>query len=84
MTLWWIGNAVLGLVIIPAVVLLLHRLWREVLEIRRYADDTLEHGVLAIAELDAVDELIETRERVALLKDQTVAYGGAVASILEG
>lgn len=82
MTLWWIGNAVLALVIIPVVVVLLVRLRRQVLEIRAYADDTLEHGVLAIAELDAVDELVETRERIATLKDQAVTYGGAVAAIL--
>lgn len=82
MTWWWIGNAILALVIIPVVVLLLHRLHRQAAEIRAYADDTLEHGVLAIAELDAVDELVETRDRVATLKDQAVTYGGAVARIL--
>lgn len=82
MTLWWIGNGVLALVIIPVVVLLLHRLHLQVLEIRAYADDTLEHGVLAIAELDAIDELVETRERIGTLKDQAITYGGAVAAIL--
>lgn len=82
MTLWWIGNAVLALLIIPVVVLLLHRLRRQVTEIRAYADDAREHGVLAIAELDAVDELVETRERVSTLKGQVVAYGGSVAEML--
>jgi hypothetical protein len=80
--LWWIANALLLLVIIPAVVLLLHRLHRPVVEIRRYAEDALEHGVLAIAELDAVDDLVETRERIALLRTQVTAYGGSVARLL--
>lgn len=82
MTLWWIGNAVFVLVVIPLVVLLLHRLRKPVLEIRRYAEDALEHGVEAIAALDAVDELVETRERIGMLKDQVSAYGGSVARIL--
>lgn len=82
MVLWWIANLLLLLVVIPLVVVLLHRLRRPVLEIRRYAEDALEHGVLAIAELDAVDELVETRERIALLRTQVAAYGGSVARLL--
>lgn len=82
MVLWWIGNAIFLLVVIPLVVFLLHRLRRPVIEIRQYADDTLEHGVQAIAALDAVDDLVETRDRVKLLKQQVTAYGGSVADIL--
>lgn len=82
MTLWWIGNAVFLLVVIPLVVLLLHRLRRPVLQIRAYAEDALEHGVLAIAALDPIDELVETRERIGLLKEQVATYGGSVAKIL--
>lgn len=82
MTLWWIANGLLLLVIIPVVVLLLHRLRQPVLEIRAYADDVLEHGVQALANLDAVDELVETRERVGVLKEQVITYGGSVARIL--
>lgn len=83
MILWWIGNALFLLVVIPLVVYLLHRLHRPVREIRKYADDTLEHGVLAIAALDAVDDLVETRDRIATLKQQVSAYGGSVAKILQ-
>lgn len=82
MTWWWIGNVVVVLVVLPLVAALLHRLHEPVREIRQYADDTLEHGVLAIAALDAVDELAETRERIGMLKDQVAAYGGSVARIL--
>lgn len=82
MTLWWIANALLLLVIIPVVAFLLHRLREPVREIRAYADDILEHGVGAIGELDAVDELAETRQRIGVLRDQVVTYGQAVARIL--
>lgn len=82
MTLWWIGNVVFVLVVIPLVVLLLHRLRKPVIEIRDYAEDALEHGVSAIAALDAVDELVETRDRINLLKNQVATYGGSVAKIL--
>jgi hypothetical protein len=82
MILWWIGNIVFVAVIIPVVVLLLHRLREPVKEIRAYAEDALEHGVLAIAHLDAVDELLVTRDRVKVLKDQVAGYGATVARIL--
>lgn len=82
MTLWWIANVLLLLVVIPVVVLLLHKLREPVREIEAYADDILAHGVGALGELDAVDELVETRERVGVLKDQVITYGRAVARIL--
>lgn len=82
MVLWWIANAVLLLVVIPVVVALLHRLRRPVLEIRAYAEDALEHGVLAIAALDPIDDLEETRDRVGVLKDQVAGYGATVARLL--
>lgn len=82
MTLWWIGNIVFLFVVIPLVVFLLHKLRQPVLEIRSYAADALEHGVLAIAALDVVDELLVTRTHVATLKQQLAAYGGAIDKLI--
>lgn len=82
MVWWWIGNVVFLLVVIPLVVLLLHRLREPVIEIGHYVDDVLEHGVLAIRNLDAVDELVETRDRVSTMRDQLAAYVGSVGAIL--
>lgn len=82
MVLWWLANALLLLVVIPFVAILLYRLRQPVFEIRDYAADVLEHGVLAIKELDAVDELVETREQVAVVKEQLAAYVGHVSKIL--
>lgn len=82
MTLWWIGNVVFLLVVIPLVVFLLHKLREPVIEIRNYAADALEHGVLAIAALDATEELKTTRKRVAVLKEQLAAYGDVIDQLL--
>lgn len=79
---WWIGNAVFLLVVIPVVLFLLDKLRRPVIEIRDYVDDTLEHGVLAIAALDAVDELVETRDQVKELKAGVLRYGEALDDVL--
>lgn len=82
MTLWWIGNAIFLLVIIPVVVLLLQRLWRVVSEIKQYGDDALEHGVLLIAAMDHLEQLIETREAVTGVRNGVERYGAALEEIL--
>lgn len=64
MVLWWIGNIVLIVVVFPVVVLLLKDVLQATKEIDAYASDALEHGVLAIAQLDALDELDATGEAV--------------------
>jgi hypothetical protein len=82
MTWWWIGNAVFLLVVIPVVLLLLTRLLRPVLEIRDYVDDTLEHGVLAIAALDGVEGLVDTRALVKEVGGGVQRYGAALDDLL--
>lgn len=82
MVWWWIGNAVFLLVIIPVVVMLLYSLRRPVIEIRDYIDDTLEHGVLAIAALDAVEELLETRDHVKDVRAGVARYGRALDELI--
>lgn len=82
MVWWWIGNAVFLLVVIPLVVLLLYNLRRPVIEIRDYIDDVLEHGVLAISALDAVEDLLETRDRIKDVKAGVVRYGDALDDLM--
>lgn len=48
---WWLAVAALFLLVIPLVLMLAQRLLREVLEIRRYANDVLTHGVGITANL---------------------------------
>lgn len=82
MILWWIGNAIFLFVIIPVVVVLLRNLREPVIEIEGYVADALEHGVQAIAAMDAVDELEVTRDHVSRLGDQMTSYGNALDDML--
>ncbi len=83
MTVWWIGNAVLALVILPVVVHLL----RGVLDAARSIVPSVE-GIARVAaagskDLDAAALLLTTRDQVT----QTVAgladYGGSLDVILD-
>ncbi len=83
MTVWWIGNAVLALVILPVVVYLL----RGVLDAARSIVPSVE-GIAGVAaagskDLDAAALLLTTRDQVT----QTVAgladYGGSLDVILD-
>lgn len=82
MALWWIGNIVFLFVVIPLVVMLLNRVMRPAVEIKKYADDVLEHGVLLIATLDAVEALLETRQLVKQVGSGVDRYGRALQKIL--
>ncbi len=52
MVLWWIGNAILLLVVLPVVIFLLNRVLAAVERIRGAADDVLAGGVALIGELN--------------------------------
>lgn len=64
MTLWWIGNAILILLVIPAVVYCLQSVLKPAQEIQAYADDITDHGALFPTHLDALQDLGRTRELV--------------------
>lgn len=78
MVLWWIGNAVLILVVAPVVVWLANKLLRPTFEIRAYANDILEHGVNLTGTLDAVPKLATTQELAAQARQGAERYGAAV------
>ncbi|MDQ5874870.1 MAG: hypothetical protein ACR2LG_09990 [Actinomycetota bacterium] len=82
MTLWWIANAVFLLIVIPVVLGLLNRVLRPAIEIRKYVDDILEHGVNAIASLDAVEELPKTRDLIKQAGAGVGRYGAALDKIV--
>jgi hypothetical protein len=83
MALWWIGNAVLLVVVAPVVVVLLTRLLAQVARLNRLADDILEHGVALSGELDALPKLVRTRELTTAADGLVGRYGGAVLSMVE-
>ena len=83
MTLWWIGNAVLLLVIVPVVVMLL----RGVLNAAKAVTPTVEAlqpvAEAASTDLDAVELLDTTQEQVSQTVAVVANYGGSLDTILE-
>ena len=82
MTLWWIGNLVLAVVVIPVVLVLLHNLMQPVNRIGREADAILAGGVTAAAQLDLLAGLVPTQESVKKIRAGVTAYGAALDKIL--
>ncbi|HVB43133.1 MAG TPA: hypothetical protein VNF47_10565 [Streptosporangiaceae bacterium] len=83
MVLWWIGNAVLLLVILPVVIALLNRVLAAVERIRAATDRILAGGVALVGELDGVPEaLATTDETVEAVSVGAVRYAGSVARLL--
>jgi len=80
--LWWIGNAVLGLVVIPVVLLFANRVLRPTLVIKEYADDILVHGVGLTGTLDAVPKLVTTKELTGAALGLVGRYGAALKRLL--
>ena len=81
--LWWIGNAVLLLVVVPVLIFLLNRVLAALERIRGASDEILAGGVGLIGELDNVPGLLavtdQTIEDVAL---GAVRYAGSVGKLL--
>jgi hypothetical protein len=83
MTLWWIGNAVLLLVIVPVVVVLL----RGVLDASRRVTTAVEAiapvAKAASEDLDGVELLHTTQTQVHQTVEVVANYGGSLDTILE-
>ena len=83
MTLWWIGNAVLLIVVLPLVIYLLHGVLtaaRSVVpSVTRIADVT----AAASKDLDATALLLTTQDQVAQTIAGVAGYGGSLDVILD-
>jgi hypothetical protein len=83
MVLWWIGNAVLLLVILPVVIFLLNRVLAAVERIRHATDDILTGGVALVGGLtDVPAALATTDETIRAVSVGAVRYAGSVAKLL--
>ena len=83
MVLWWIGNVVLLVVVLPVVIFLLNRVLAAVERIRAATDDILAGGVALIGELNGLPEaLAVTDETVKEVSVGAVRYAGSVAKLL--
>lgn len=83
MLLWWIGNAVLLVVVLPVVIVLLNRVLAAVERIRGATDDILAGGVAVTGKLDGVPEALATTDHA--VKEVAVGatrYAGSVAKLL--
>ena len=83
MVLWWIGNVVLLLVVVPVLVALLSRVLGALERIRAASNDILAGGVGLIGELDGVPELLATTDStIQEVSAGAVRYAGSVAKLL--
>jgi hypothetical protein len=83
MTLWWIGNAVLLVVVVPVLVALLNRILAALERIRGAADDILDGGVALTGELDDLPEsLATTQKTIHQVAVGAVRYAGSVGKLL--
>ena len=83
MVLWWIGNVILLVVIVPVLVALLNRVLSALERIRGASDQILSGGVALIGELDGVPEaLAETDQTIHEVSVGAVRYAGSVAKLL--
>jgi hypothetical protein len=83
MVLWWIGNAILLLVVVPVLVALLNRVLAALERIRGASDNILAGGVALIGELDGVPEALAVTDRtIHEVSVGAVRYAGSVAKLL--
>ena len=82
MTLWWIGNAVLLLVVAPVCVILLTGLLKQVRRLNRIADSVLEHGVGLSGQLDALPALLTTNQLTTAAHGLVGRYGAGILGMV--
>ena len=82
MTLWWIGNAVLLLVVAPVCVILLTGLLKQVRRLNRIADTVLEHGVGLSGQLDALPALLTTNQLTTAARGLVGRYGAGILGMV--
>ena len=64
MKTWWVGNLILFLVVVPAVLTLINRTITPILEIRTHARNILDNVVTLTGKLDDVPEQLDVTDEV--------------------
>ena len=81
--MWWLGNVILLLVVVPVLIALLNRVLAALERVRAASDDVLAGGVALIDELETTPELLATTDKtVAEVADGAVRYAGSVGKLL--
>ncbi len=83
MTLEWIGDAVLILVLLPVVIYLLHAVLRAANSIVPSAQQIAETANAGSEDLDAVPLLLTTQEQVIKTIETAADYGGSLDVIVD-
>lgn len=84
MILWWIGNAILLLVVFPVVLFLLNRVLAPIERIRKTVDQILYDGVILTSLLDDVPEMLtETDKTVEEIAVGALRYGRGVQRVVD-
>jgi hypothetical protein len=82
MVLWWIGNLIFLIVVVPIVVKLLAGVLRPVKDIEKTAKGLKGRSASVLSLLDAVNDLPTTQRLVNDTNSQLGRYGSALDKIL--
>ena len=82
MALWWLGNAIFILVVIPVVVVLLQRLARAAFDVGKHIDTIHGQAAGIVIAVDDVRALHRTRDRVGRVSAGLTRYVNAVSRVL--
>jgi hypothetical protein len=82
MVLWWIGNAIFLVVVIPVVVVLLQRLKRSAVDVGKHIDTIHGQAGGIVMAVDDVKALIPTRDAVKRVGAGLTRYVKAVDRLL--
>jgi NAD(P)-dependent dehydrogenase (short-subunit alcohol dehydrogenase family) len=83
MTLWWIGDIVLLLVVAPIVAILLGRVLGEARAIVPSVEKIRDAARRGSQDLDAVPLLLTTQDQVRQTVEQVANYGGSLDVIVD-
>ena len=82
--LWWVGLALVVVVVVPVVLFLARDIILALREIQLYAEDIRHHGAATATSLDAVGELERTRELGAGVGATVERIAAALGPLLSG
>ena len=83
MTLWWIGNVVLLLVVVPVVVYLLHGVLKAARSIVPSVKEIATVAAAGSKDLDAAALLLTTQDQVERTVAGVAGYGGSLDVIID-
>lgn len=84
MSLWWVLNIVLFLLVIPVVLVLINRALTPIIDIRRHSREIRDNVVTLTGKLDEVPEVLaQTDEVVKQVAAGALRYGGSLAKVAE-